>query len=299
MLKVIFTAVLLVGAGLTSLGTAAEPDATTESRDLAALPTEALIDQLMTLDSEAPGVSGVGVYDVFMAEDTPATMTMGLLPVNIPDIPPVMRELVLRGGHALPLLVRHIRDGRPTHIVVGNTEMAMQGFNDEYDPRYGSRAEDACSGDCPTFETYTVTVGDLCQVLIGQIVGRNLISVRYQPSAILYVNSPVMTPALADRIEKDWSGVDAGGLEASLLEDLGLEANTKSPPENGWSRREWPEIVRERTEDRHDNALRRLRIYYPQTYAGLTGENAVRRKAFEARERDALARAAEQNDGQP
>jgi len=41
---------------------------------------------------------------------------------------------------------------------------------------------------------YTVKVGDVCYAIIGQIVNRSLMAVRYQPSAGLVINSPIEMP---------------------------------------------------------------------------------------------------------
>jgi len=54
---------------------------------------------------------------------------------------------------------------------------------------------------------YTVKVGDVCYGLIGQIVNRYLIPVRYQPSGILVVNSPLKMPELIKRVKDDWENV--------------------------------------------------------------------------------------------
>ena len=62
-------------------------------------------------------------------------------------------------------------------------------------------------------------VGDVCYALIGQIINRSLLAVRYQPSAILVVNSPLEAPDLIADIKRDWADIDANGLTASLLAD--------------------------------------------------------------------------------
>jgi hypothetical protein len=54
---------------------------------------------------------------------------------------------------------------------------------------------------------YTVKVGDVCYVLIGQIVNRQLVAVRYQPTAGLIVNSPIEVPPLAEKVKNDWGAL--------------------------------------------------------------------------------------------
>jgi hypothetical protein len=107
--------------------------------------------------------------------------------------------------------------------------------------------------------TYVVRVGDVCYALIGQIVNRFLFAVRYQPSGILIVNSPIEAPILVDRIEEDWGDLDAAGHEASLLSDL----------REGRNQEDWAA------------ALARLHFYYPGAYASLSGQDLNKRKAFE------------------
>src|SRR5260370_38661669 len=56
-----------------------------------------------------------------------------------------------------------------------------------------------------SIDRYTLRVGDLCYVAIGQIVNRHLSALRYQPTLCLVINSPVGTPALADVVRKEWT----------------------------------------------------------------------------------------------
>ena len=51
--------------------------------------------------------------------------------------------------------------------------------------------------------TYTVKVADVCYTLIGQIVNRHLLAVRYQSSGGPIVNSPLEAPSLAEKVRKD------------------------------------------------------------------------------------------------
>lgn len=69
---------------------------------------------------------------------------MGMLGPPPPKVPPQMSELVRRGPFALPELVRHLDDRRPTNFEGGNKPSGKQigvnafmfmDFSDEYDPR--------------------------------------------------------------------------------------------------------------------------------------------------------------------
>ncbi len=242
--------------------------------DMSAVPTKQLIGRLSQLDEQTPGISDGGEFDAFMADDGPVQFRMGLLPVPEVRVPPVMRELARRGVDALPALIAHLNDLRPTRIVVGGHAIPGFGgqfFADEYFPRGSTQMDEGCTkiwdepGGCRSFDgTYTIKVGDVCEVLIGQIANRPLNAARYQPTAIYYVNSPIETPSLAARIVKDWSGLDAVGLEVSLMTDLHSDAD-------------W----------RYSAALRRLRFYFPKAYAALSGDDATKRAGFEAAERKA------------
>jgi hypothetical protein len=210
----------------------------------------------------------MGVYSVFMAVDEEPKFLMGVLGPPSPAVPPQMRELVRRGLAALPVLIRHLGDGRPTKLTIEEHPILMNRmFGDEYDPRI----HQACDSECikelitrqklwaPISGSYRVKIGDICFVLIGQIVNRNLNAVRYQPSGNLYVNSPVVTPSLAEKVRADWAELDAQGHEASLRADL----KTAFP----------------------GGALVRLRFYYPNAYAALEGDDARERDKFEAGEK--------------
>jgi hypothetical protein len=107
-----------------------------------------------------------------------------------------------------------------------------------------------------------VKVGDVCFVLIGQIVNRNLIAIRYQPSGGLVINSPIESPALVEWVKKDWGSLDERSHTASLLADI-RDGET-------WS---------------VGSAMTRLRFYYRDAYASLRGEDLKKREAFEAAER--------------
>ena len=86
---------------------------------------------------------------------------------------------------------------------------------------------------------------------------------RYQPTAILIVNSPTQSSELAARVRTDWQGVTAADLQTSLLSDLHAAPNS-------WFA---------------DRALRHLRLYYSQSYVALAGDDAEKRDDFEAREK--------------
>ena len=246
-----------------------------------------LIDDLTQIDSQAPGIDSAAIYQGFIADDAPGSFLVGVLGVAPPKAPPKMLELVRLGPVALPELLKHLDDKRPTKLQVGNDDspgsshqvgvdaFSFSFFSDEYDPRspHWFDQEVLTSGPRPMEKDfhgrYTVKVGDVCYVLIGQIVNRHLLAVRYQPSGGLVVNSPIEAPALAERVRSDWGNVDAEILRASLLADIHAANQPRRISRADYTRR----FV--------NPALERLRLYFPETYASLDGDYLKKRRAFE------------------
>jgi hypothetical protein len=195
-----------------------------------------------------------------------------------------MSELVRRGPFALAELIKHLEDKRATKVEVGNRPSGKQVgldafmfmyFSDEYDskiPHWFSEKEQKNERGpmWKNFEgLYTVKVGDVCYVLIGQIVNRHLLAVRYQPSGGLVVNSPIEAPVLAEEVRRDWGRTDAEALRQSLLQDVHAANHPRR-------------ISREEYTERFVNpALERLRLYFPDTYNALGGTDLSKRKHFE------------------
>lgn len=238
-------------------------------QDLSNVPVETLIDDLALIDQPTPGIDGLVDYSAFLAEETPPRFVVGVLGVPPPQTPPEMRELVRRGVSALPALLHHLDDARPTKLIVGadapNFRFMFRYFSDEYDRRSPAWPKKLCDSACTErvfAQPYTVKIGDVCFALIGQIVNRRLAAIRYQPTAGLVINSPVEMPDLVDRVRFDWTGLDTAGHLASLFQDV-------RTTEGLWVT---------------GGALARLRFYYPAEYQGLAGADLRKRQAFEADE---------------
>jgi hypothetical protein len=236
-----------------------------------------LIDSLSQIDSQAPGIDSAALYGGFIADGTPGSFEGGLLGVAPPKVPPQMRELVRRGPIALPELIKHLTDRRPTKIEVGNADSGpgrdffmSTYFSDEYDPRTLHRRTKKDPLPMERFFSgrYTVKVGDVCYVLIGQIVNRRLLAVRYQPTLSLIVNSPIEAPVLVEKVRNDWGSADAEMVKASLLEDI--HANHSRFVDEGGNTFQFV-----------NPALQRLKLFFPETYNTLTGKDLQRREEFE------------------
>jgi hypothetical protein len=216
---------------------------------------EELIAGLQAESDEGLGTHSAAWASGFIAIDEEPRFRGGILGSAKPVVSPVMKELVSRGVAAMPELLDHVNDHRPTRIVV---KLRLGGFgcmwhSDEYSPRYSDRKNLPVNVNTNsmniTEREYTVRVGDLCYVAIGQIVNRHLRAVRYQPTACLVVNSPIETPALAEAVKKDWAGLTADEHQQCLIQDA-------SDP--------W--------DDADQSALKRLRFYYPKAHVALVVE---------------------------
>jgi hypothetical protein len=209
--------------------------------------TEELIDALQKEAAAGVGFDPVASADGFAAIDEVPQFRGGILGTKRPETSPAMREIVRRGLDALPALLAHLDDDRPTGLVVGDGFMGRW-LSAEYVPRESGKQPagttapyKTSSKDAPRFDTYTVKVGDLCFVAVGQIVNRRLNAVRYQPTLCLVVNSPIEMPALAAATRADWQGLTSAAHEQQLVRDI-VESDSSSVPAN---------------------ALRRLLFYYP------------------------------------
>ena len=233
-----------------------------------------LIDDLTQIDTQALETASAAMYSRFLANDGAISSLMGVWGVPPSRIPPQMRELVRRGPLALPELIKHLDDRRPTKLEVGNkpgystSQIGADAFwwtdfSDEYDPRSRPPSGEKPETPMPMMKEfqgrYAVKVADICYTLIGQIVNRRLVAAHGQPSAGLMVNSPIEVPALAEEVRNDWGNADAEELRASLLADL-------------------------RATNHSNSALERLRLYFPETYNALEGDDLKKKKQFEGAE---------------
>jgi hypothetical protein len=217
-----------------------------------------LIDDLANIDVQAPGLHSTATVSAFIADDSPAEFAGGVIGSVAPKNFPQMTELVRRGVSSLPLLIQHLDDKRPTKLTVGGDFFMFAYFSDEYDPKTRARRHRRAGLEKHFDGKYTVRVGDVCYALIGQIVNRNLLPIRYQPSAGLVVNSPIEAPVLIQEVKRDWGGIDAKEHMASLLADARAGNDL-------WA---------------YGPGLRRLRFYYPEEYRR-QGAGALRKKIKE------------------
>ena len=197
---------------------------------LDSLPTDELITRLTEESNQGIGSHTTAWASGFLAIDDEPRFSGGMLGSAKPVASPVMRELVRRGLAGLPLLIDHLTDSRPTKLTVGDG-FTGKWFADEYDARNSASTKlpNVNTGRRIDFENYTLRVGDLCYVAVGQIVNRELNAVRYQPSQCLVVNSPVEFPALAAAVKSDWANLSAEAHRISLEGDSATPHRIFSP----------------------------------------------------------------------
>ena len=116
-----------------------------------------------------------------------------------PDQPEVLRELVRRGAPAVPHLLAHLDDKRPTQI--RSPGLRDGGMVDPEDPKKPATLEAGPPLD-------TVAVGDLCYLVLGQIVNREYSVLQSGPFSIQWMASlslPSRCPALRNKVRKEWA----------------------------------------------------------------------------------------------
>lgn len=165
---------------------------------------------------------------------------------NVPVGSPAAVELVRRGWRALPVLLDHLTDARPTKLVYAVPRpvaghQARLAFGDEYDPRVRGTVNTPSGvntgGRMPLDDqgAYTFRIGELCYAILGQIVNRDLRAVRCGGEDVVIfsgmrssnpgdwfktINSPIIRPALAAAARADWGGITAQGHVDSLRADF-------------------------------------------------------------------------------
>jgi len=148
-------------------------------------------------------------------------------------------ELVHLGPKAIPYLLASLDDKTPTKLTI--THVGVDG-----EPSYGralqgnpgNRAEMVALGDIPRYtftsfrgdgpKNYTVTRGDVCFVILGQIVSRHYSVVQYQhgSGSVIY-NSPTHDPVLAKTVRNIWNSPNP---EQRLLDSLLVDYSSHGIP---------------------------------------------------------------------
>jgi hypothetical protein len=194
---------------------------------------KALIAELARIDSPDFGLSPT-IYGMAFAPvpDSGQALTLLLTDHHL-QTTSTLRQLVELGPRALPFLLDALEDRTPTRLTIkhpggfGGMHFEDRIWGDPTNPaeRDFLAAHPSLRELYKPFTTdplteYTVKVGDVCLVAIGQIVNRSYSAVRYQPTAHIMLNSPIHDPALARQVRAIWSSKNpAEHLLNSLLHD--------------------------------------------------------------------------------
>jgi hypothetical protein len=204
---------------------------------------EALIVRLSEIGRADQGLSATMTGSAFAPLPGQATFTTGLITDHHLTTDEALTALVAAGPAALPLLLAHLDDATPTQLEVkhdmgfGAMWLAEEMPINPVSPweAHLPMAQHAMPGEGATIAEYRVAIGDVCFVIIGQIVGRAYSAVRYQPTACIVINSPTVRPALAAAVRSAWSSdTPRGHLLDSLLFDLATEGVSDGKSLDGW-----------------------------------------------------------------
>ncbi len=193
-------------------------------------------------------------------------------------------ELVKLGPRALPFLLKALDDQTPTKLVVHHEGvMGRMWFANELRGNPGNDEEQKVLATVPKREfgdsldslsSYTVKIGDVCFVIIGQIVGRRYLTVRYQPTMCIVVNSPTHDAVMAGQVRAIWSSEDpAQHLLDSLLMDYASRGIFNGKSLDGWDVGSSLQI----------EAAMRMLYYYPRETTNLI---AARLRSLDVRKLD-------------
>jgi hypothetical protein len=148
---------------------------------------------------------------------------------------PAIKQLVERGPEALPHLLAALDDQRPTKLKLEHKGgFGAMWFANELGGNPVNPLERRILNNSKRdqgilekhIDSYTVKIGDVCLVAIGQIVGRGYQAVRYQPTACIVINSPTEDQELRKQVRAIWESKDPRQrLFESLLTDYATVAD--------------------------------------------------------------------------
>ena len=226
-----------------------------------------LIDDLQNLESPTAGLHPTAWVSQFLAEEVEPQFGGGIIGSQRPVVFAPMRELVVRGAVAIPEILRHLDDARPTKLEIKEeNHISWAHICNDYNnrplrgrPPYKYIEE---SLELP----YRVLVGDVCLVILGQITNRPQVGGRYKPSGGALISRPIRFPEIVACAREDWKDFSAADLCALLLDD----------------------ISQSKFEQEEDGAMRRIRFYFPEKLSEAI--EAQKRKANKSPEATTSAR---------
>ncbi len=195
---------------------------------------EALIDQLREVANPDFGYSTCVEGTIFLPLEREGQHYGGkVLLAGSWTEPPLRRSAALRdlvriGLPAVPHLLDHLDDKRPTQIPPYLFLDGWPGMRFHNSCDYNERTQQAPAArkdenaPQPVMQPYhRPTVGDLCAVALGQIVNRSFDAIAYDPVfRVILVSSPTRSPGLRDAIRHYCGDLTPEKHKASLLADF-------------------------------------------------------------------------------
>lgn len=234
------------------------------------------IAELAQIDSPDFGLSGTLTGDTFLPIEGTGQFQAGLLTNHQLKPSVALRRLVELGPAALPFLLESLDDQTATHLKIEHRGgFGGMWFDKEmgHNPANPTEAATVKKVNRKTFldrenlPSYTIKVGDVCFVAIGQIVGRSYQAVRYQPTACIVINSTTHDAELCRTVRAIWSSKDSyTRLFDALLIDYATEGIFNGHSLDGW----WVGA------DLQTSAALRLLYYFPRESAALIADRLNR-----------------------
>ncbi len=209
---------------------------------------KSLIAGLANMDKPDFGLSGTMSGDTFAPIPGQTRAGAFILTNHGLESGAEMKELIGLGPDALPFLLEALDDKRPTKLIIrhhgdfGAVRFGHMGFSNELyvnplNPREAAvykAGQRAPIGKDPG-GSYTVKIGDVCFVAVGQIVGRSYEAIRYQPTSIVVINSPVEDPKLCGDVRSIWNSTSPRKiLFETLLRDFVTEGEANENSMAAW-----------------------------------------------------------------
>jgi hypothetical protein len=201
-----------------------------------------LIASLAELDRPDFGLSTTMAGDAFAPLPGQSQVRAFLLTDHRLEPSRALQTLVALGVDALPFLLDALGDQTPTRLTIKHeggfgamwhaAELPLNPVNPAEQAVYQARAKQPKppADEMPQHvKSYTLKIGDVCFVAIGQIVGRSYQAVRYQPTKCIVLNCPAHDPRMRAEVQAIWKSRDARRmLFDSLRADYATETNYES-----------------------------------------------------------------------
>jgi len=191
---------------------------------------ERLIDQFQNISQEGVGFNSMATAGGFVAVESVPRFEGGILGTAAPTTPKALARVVALGVKAMPSLLAHLNDRRPTKLTIRHdggfggmwlsTELDIQPY-DRVPSRelLGLKPVQTGIFANKTIKVYNLKVGDICFAAIGQIVNRSYSPVSYVPSACIEINSSVQSREMCKAIRTEWRGLTVKDHQRSLILD--------------------------------------------------------------------------------